>query len=76
MRYSAEGMALDDIRLAAITPGAAGAGSLDIEHIWRENGRERTRVEHISKPGAEHPYVVEIDPDATVVNEAIILTCR
>jgi hypothetical protein len=73
VRYSIEGLAIDDFRLAAITP-ARGGGQLAITHIWREGGRRRTHVEKPANPGAAFSYVVEAGQDATP--EALVLECR
>lgn len=73
VRYSIEGLAIDDFRLAAITP-AAGGGQLTITHVWREAGRQRTHVEKLARPGVAHSYVVEAGRRPAA--EALVLECR
>lgn len=73
VRYSIEGLAIDDFRLAAISP-AAGGGQLTITHVWREAGRPRTHVEKLASPGAASTYVVEAGRQVTP--EALVIECR
>jgi hypothetical protein len=70
VRYRLEGMALDDIRLAAISRAAAAASPLEITHLWSEAGTPRRHTERVSGP---RRYKVRAGTD--VVNESIILSC-
>ena len=76
LRYRVEGMALDGIRLAAISTPRTPRGVLSLEHRWEENGHPRSHVEHIPDPAAEHSYTLDTDPRATISNRAVIFVCQ
>jgi hypothetical protein len=71
VRYRLDGLALDDIRLAALTQGKSGSGRIRIAHVFRENGRQRIHVETAERAQTQHPYIVEVNGE--ISNEAIIL---
>jgi hypothetical protein len=75
IRYRLQGMALDDIRLATLSPGIS-SGRLEIVHLWNENGHPKRHVEQIANPGAAHSYVVSAGEIGKISNAAVILSCH
>jgi hypothetical protein len=75
VRYRIQGIAIDDLRLAVLSPGSGNTGHLEITHVWRENGQRRTSVERIANPRSEHEYIVETGPASAISNEAVIFSC-
>ena len=73
VRYSVEGLAIDDFRLATVTPARPGS-QLTITHVWREGGQQRTHEEKIVNPRTTQAYAIEAGPGAEP--EALILECR
>jgi len=69
------GMAVDDFRLAAISPANPSPSILRITHLWRESGQARKHVQSIADPYAPQTYSVQISDTAIVTNEAVILEC-
>lgn len=74
VKYRLAEMAIDDVRLSVIA--AAGKPSpLEVIHVWFEGTQERSHVERIDDPTAEHAYTVTV-PSAKFRNYGIILACR
>ena len=76
VRYQIQGMALDTVRLAAISPIPPTASQhLEIIHVWEENGKQREF--HTNIENAEHAQQYEIPiPDGAIVdNVAVVLDC-
>jgi len=76
LRYALDGMALDDIRLAAFTPAqAAGQTSLTITHEWESAGRRMSQSVVISEPENRFEYLVRTPPAAELENLSIMFEC-
>ncbi len=58
VRYRLEGMALDDIRLAAFT-AAGRTGGLILTHEWLSNGNRVTRTVDVPDPSREFRYSLD-----------------
>jgi hypothetical protein len=72
IRYRAEGLAIDTLRLASLTRGKPGNEPLQITHVWREAGRERRHVERITDPTRNWTYAVDAG-GSDVRNESIAM---
>jgi len=72
VRYRIRGMAMDDFRLAAISPANPQTSTLRITHRWRENGEAREHIESLTGPRS---YTVETAAGTTITNEALIMEC-
>ncbi len=72
VRYQIRGMAIDDVRLAAISPTVPSQSTLQITHLWRENGQPKKQTQAFTAPQI---YAVQTSPTAAIVNEALILEC-
>ncbi|MEO8129519.1 MAG: hypothetical protein ABI822_20640 [Bryobacteraceae bacterium] len=68
VKYQIRGMAIDDFRLAAITP-ASSQKVLRITHRWRENGEAKEHTEDLTSP---RTYSVSTAAASTITNEALI----
>jgi hypothetical protein len=68
------GVALDSVRLAAISPEAQRSPILEVTHLWHEGKQARSHIERISEPWREHEYVVRTG-SAAIKNDALILYC-
>ncbi|HUJ21071.1 MAG TPA: hypothetical protein VLX58_06075 [Bryobacteraceae bacterium] len=75
VRYWLQGIALDSVRLAAISPGERRSPFLEITHLWHESGAARSHVERISEPRREHRYSVRTSASAPITNDAVIFDC-
>jgi hypothetical protein len=69
VRLSFDGMAVDDIRLATYSR-AVGASPLQVTHMWRQNGQERSQT-HTGQSN----YVIDLPADAKIENLQIVLEC-
>ena len=58
VRYRLDGMALDDVRLAAFTALAAGPARLLVTHRWRTGGQNLSQTIEIGDPRQETVYTV------------------
>lgn len=76
VRYRFDGMALDDIRLAAISTDRRVSGKLLVTHVWDENGRTKHYTAQLDPTGGEQHYTIRARPGAVVRNRAIIFECR
>jgi hypothetical protein len=74
VRYRLRGVALDSVRLAAISPEAQRSPILEVTHLWHEGKQARSHIERISEPWREHEYVVRTG-SAAIKNDALILYC-
>ncbi len=75
VRYQIRNMAIDDFRLAAISPAAPSSSTLQITHLWRENGQARKHIQSIGDPRARQNYSVPASDTAIITNEAVIMEC-
>ncbi|HYK87517.1 MAG TPA: hypothetical protein VE398_02015 [Acidobacteriota bacterium] len=75
VRYRLNGMGLDSLRLAAISPGAHRPGTLEITHQWLADGQVKTHVERIERHWLDHDYVVDTGSADNIVNQSLILSC-
>jgi hypothetical protein len=75
VRYRLHGMALDSLRLAAISPEEQNSPMLEVTHLWHEGRVAHSHVEHIAEPWRERQYAVHTDAQARIANDAVILYC-
>jgi hypothetical protein len=75
VRYRFEGVALDSLRLAVISPQQRQSPLVEVTHLWHEGSDARSHVERITAPGREHRYTVRTTKAARVTNDAVILYC-
>lgn len=75
VRFRLEGMALDSIRLAAISPAPARSPVIEITHLWHEGAAARSHVESISEPWRERRYFVDTGTASPITNDALIFYC-
>ena len=75
VRYRMQGMAMDQPRLAVESAGGRAGGGLEVTHVWRENGAEKTRTERIAAGAAEYRYAIQTAPGAAIANESVALEC-
>lgn len=75
VRYRLAGLAIDDFRLSVETIPPPGACPLEITHLWKENGSDRSATRHIPAGALQVNYTVDTTPGAAVTNEALILEC-
>jgi hypothetical protein len=76
VRYSAQGLALDDFRMAVETAGGPGSSALQVTHRWKENGIAKS-ASRLVPPGTKHlDYAVVTTRGAKIGNEAILLECK
>ena len=75
VRYRLKGMALDDLRLAVISPKARKSPLIEITHLWHEGGQARSHVERIDDPSREHSYSVPASTTAPITNDALVFYC-
>ena len=73
VRYRFAGLALDDVRLAALSLPARRASLLEVTHTWREGGRDRRHVERILRPELSRTYFVEAGAD--IDHQAVMYSC-
>jgi hypothetical protein len=71
IRYSLDGIAIDDVRLATVHPSASEGPNGTITHIWKEDGVVRQHVQAVNS-GTKH-YAVNIPAGSSVENVAIII---
>ncbi len=76
VRYRFDGMALDDIRLAAVSADRRSSSKLLVTHVWEEDGRRRHYTARLDPNGGEQRYRIRVRPGATVRNRAVIFECR
>jgi hypothetical protein len=75
VRYRLHGMALDSLRLAAISPEEQRSPVLELTHLWHEGSVVRSRVERIAEPWRDRQYSVRTGATAHITNDAVILYC-
>jgi hypothetical protein len=75
VRYRLNGMALDNVRLTAISAPRDQSPVLEVTHLWHEGAQARSHVERIAEPWRERRYVVRTGTAAGITNDALILYC-
>jgi len=75
VRYRLQGMALDSLRLAAISAEERQSPALGVTHLWHEGSVARSHVERIIEPWRERQYAVRTGTKARITNDALILYC-
>ena len=76
IRYQFKSLALDALRLTAITTPPSGESPLFITHQWQENGVAKS-VTRTQPAGARTAtYRVDLPTGATVKNTALIFEAR
>jgi len=73
VRYRLEGIALDSLRLAVISPQEIKSPAVEVTHLWHEGAQARSHVERIAEPWREHRYAVRTGK--AVTNDAVVLYC-
>jgi hypothetical protein len=76
VRYRLAGLAIDDFRLSAESIPAPGACPVEITHLWKENGSDRSATRQIPAGTLRMNYTIDTTPGAAVSNEALIMECR
>lgn len=76
VRYRFVGLAIDDFRLSAESIPAPGTCPVEITHLWKENGLDRSATRHIPAGTLRMNYAIGTTPGAAVSNEAVIMECR
>lgn len=74
VRYLAQGIAIDAVRLAVIRSVAPSPSPLRITHVYKLNGTEQHFSEEIPGGTLARQYGVDLPP-GTIANEALILEC-
>lgn len=75
VRYRLYGMALDSLRLAAISAEEAKSQALEVTHLWHEGSVARSHVERIAEPWRDRQYSLRTGAAARVSNDAVIFYC-
>jgi len=75
VRYRLNGVALDNVRLAAISAAQSRSPSLEVTHLWHEGSQARSHVERIAEPWRDHDYSVRTGTAAPISNDAVIYYC-
>jgi hypothetical protein len=75
VRYRLHGMALDSLRLTAISAEEAKSPVLEVTHLWHEGTSARSHVEHIAEPWRDRQYSVRTGATAHITDDAVILYC-
>ncbi len=75
VRYLLNGVALDNLRLAAVSPVQGRSPLLEVTHLWHEGRQARSHVERIAEPWRERRYSVDTGTAAPITNDALILYC-
>ena len=73
VRYRIQGIAIDDFRLAAIRPSGRAATPIEITHLWRDEGVERSYIQHVEPSVTSLKYAIDLPAGRSVANEALIL---
>jgi hypothetical protein len=76
VRYQIRDLAVDSFRLAGEKPGNQKSSALEVTHVWKEDGVEKTHTERIAAGADSHPYSINIPSGAKVVNHAVIFECK
>jgi hypothetical protein len=76
VRYRIQGLAIDDFRLAMMTPASPPSSALKVTHVWKEDGVTRTAVRQIPAGVDERRYAIDIAPRAGISNQAIIFEAQ
>ena len=75
VRYRLYGMALDSLRLVAISAEEYRSPVLEVTHLWHEGTSAHSHVEHITEPWRERQYSVRTGASAHITNDAVVLYC-
>ncbi len=75
VRYRLRGVALDTLRLAAISQEEQKSPVLEVTHLWHEGRAARSHVERIAEPWRERAYSLHTGSAARITNDAVILFC-
>jgi len=76
VRYRFRDLALDSVRMAVETPAVGAPQPLEIRHIWKENGVERSFTRTTGAGAKAAAYTIDTAPDARIENTAVIFECR
>ena len=76
VRYRLQGLAIDDFRLALETHAAESGCRLELTHVYRVNGVEKTASKQVPPGVAQWAYSIDTPAGAKVSNQAFILECK
>ena len=76
VRYRARGLAIDDFRLAVTTIPGPPSSTLEVTHLWKENGVTRKSTQRIPAGTDRRRYSIDIPSGVTVTNEAMIFEAK
>jgi hypothetical protein len=76
VRYRIRDLAIDNFRLAVETNGRSEPASLEVTHLWKENGMAKSSSKQIPAGATAYQYAVEIPKDAKVENQAVIFQAK
>jgi hypothetical protein len=74
VRYFAQGIAIDSVRLAVIRNVEPSPSPLRVTHVWKKDGAEQQSIQDIPGGTLTRHYAVDVPPGA-FSNEALILEC-
>lgn len=75
VRFRLEGLALDSLRLAVISPQDRQSPLVEVTHLWHEGSASRSHVERITQPSREHHYTFRTPKEARITNDGVIFYC-
>jgi len=75
VRYHLQGIALDSLRLASISPEEQTSPVLEVTHLWHEGRMARSHLERIAEPWRQRQYMVRAGAKEHITNDAVILYC-
>ena len=75
LKYTLDGMALDDLRIALFTSPPARQSRLVITHVWAAGNSQSSQTMEITKPEKETSYKINAGPGSKIENKAVIFYC-
>jgi len=75
LKYTLDGMALDDLRIALFTSPPARQSRLVITHVWAAGNSQSSQTMEITKPEKETSYKVDAGTGSKIENKAVIFYC-
>ncbi|HNY38829.1 MAG TPA: hypothetical protein PKJ41_00475 [Bryobacteraceae bacterium] len=75
VRYTFNGLAIDDFRLATEAAAPAASSELVVTHLWKEGTSSKSFTVTIPPGAASRTYTVTVPLGARIANEAIIFEC-
>ena len=75
VRYGLRNMGLDSLRMAVYASASSRSQSLEITHVWLENGIRKEHRQKIDRPWQARKYRIDTGPRREPVNRALIFSC-